>query len=139
MGFQISQLGKAAKHVFFAPDKDTPDEGINVTYNPQRYTVALEDKLEEIAGRSFQSVSYILMLTGWHPGDKGFEEDDEEVDGLLVEWDLMDGDQPVPIRADSLKQLPLEFVSALLEAIKADNNPSSEEGKRSGGGSLAGV
>lgn len=139
MGFKVSSIGAERKDLFVKIDDDS-DDGVNIVYRPKAYTVALEDRLEQIASRTFQSVSVILMLAGFHEGDPGWEEGDEPVDGLLVQWDLIqDNEQPIPITVRDLKPIPLQFLTQVLEAIQQDAKPSRETGKASAGGSLTGA
>lgn len=141
MGFKVSQIAKERKDLFIQVG-DIQGEGINVTYSPKAYTVALEDKLEALASRTFQSSSVLILLAGFHPGDEGFKTEaddagpaDEEVDGLVMDWDLVDDDdQKLPIRVTTLKGVPLRFLTDVLEAIQEDAKPSKDAGKASAGG-----
>jgi hypothetical protein len=137
MGFKLSQIGAERKSLFVPVGEEDSDSGVNIVYRPKAYTVALEDKLEEVASRTFQSVSVILMLAGFHPGDPGWQDTDEPVEGLLVSWDLTNDDEtPIPIAVESLKPIPLEFLTSVLDAIQSDAKPNRETGKVSAGGSL---
>lgn len=49
---------------------------------------------------------------------------------LLTEWDVMDGEKPLPIVHETLKDLPSAFLSALLTACTEDMFSKKKSGRR---------
>ena len=43
---------------------------------------------------------------------------------IIVEWELFDGDEQVPITVETLEAMPLALVKAISEAVFADIAPS---------------
>ena len=59
----------------------------------------------------------------------------EEMRRLLVEWDITEDGQPVPIDEESLERLPLEFLNAVSRAILDEMYPNRKSAGSTGAGS----
>jgi hypothetical protein len=59
---------------------------------------------------------------------------------LIVSWDLLDdsGKNPYPLDVKSLKQLPIEFIAAVISACAQDLVPNARTSTRSGDSSFGG-
>jgi hypothetical protein len=53
----------------------------------------------------------------------------EMVEQVIVDWDLKDGDTPVPVSAEALALLPTAMLKKMLDAISVDAGLVSPEGK----------
>jgi hypothetical protein len=114
---EVATLGKQRKELF-VPFGDA-DDGVNLVYNPKAYTLDVEDRLNQLAERTLQSEAMAITL-----------------ETMVVEWDITDEGKPVPVTVEGMKQarLPVVVMGELLQAIRKDTNPTTDEGKGSGGG-----
>lgn len=94
-------------------------ETMQVVYQPSAYTPAAEDEMQTAmeSGRPANGLAKILHRT-------------------IMEWELMDGDEPLAVEMDVLTRLPNEFLVALSNAIVADQQHDRDTLKNSGAGSL---
>jgi hypothetical protein len=52
----------------------------------------------------------------------------EEMERLLIEWDITEEGEPLPIDAESLGRLPLELLNAISRAILEEMYPNRKSG-----------
>jgi hypothetical protein len=94
------------------------DEHVNVTYNPFKLTVDLEERMRDQAG-GIESMAAPLFLVE-----------------VVQDWDLMEDDgTPVPLSVDRLKEVPVKLLVILMQGMVADALPSRAEGLASKDGS----
>jgi len=96
---------------------------MQVTYNPQNVTPALEGRIEEISKTQFQAKAIVELLFG--------SSTDEDVPGLLVDLKgIVEADGTnIEVSPERFAKLPIQFLNDLLEAISGHAQPGSEEGK----------
>ncbi len=109
MPIQIRDLSKDSKTI---TDYETEQGPVTFTYKPSVYSAEVEDKSREYTDdrRAATGVAYLLSL-------------------MLIDWDLLDGEEKFPPTLDNLKMLPTAFLGEILEAIGADIRPG--EARRS--------
>lgn len=92
------------------------DEVGHIEYKLAAYTPELEDRVQTDIESNRPSGAMAEALAG-----------------LLVSWDVLgdDGD-PLPIDRPTLRSLPARFLTAIFEAIKADQEPEVDDRKNSG-------
>jgi len=90
------------------------DEEVTVTYNLYLFTPELEAEIN--AGLADDNVAEALV---------------ENMLVILVDWDIMDGDEKVPITKDSLMKIPVRLMGDLMQAIGEDAGGDVDEGKGS--------
>lgn len=112
----VSTTRREAKIVF--PQEGQPDEVLNVVFNPMAYTPAFENEVAEMAEEKPSGAMVHATVK------------------LLLEWDLEDGEgQPIPLEEEAVTQVPVGVLAQIFRQIRMISQPSSEEGKDSGGGS----
>lgn len=109
MGIEIGHL--AAKRKPLAVE--WAGETVNVVYRP--YTLAMGEQLRAAV---LANKSYVV----------------EEMERLLLEWDITEDGEVLPIDAASLTRLPLELLNTISDAILTEMYPN----RRSGGATAAG-
>lgn len=83
------------------------DATLNVSYRPLTYTVTELEKMETGDAKAAQIIDSMLRL--------------------LVSWDLTDEfDQPVPLTADALREIPTHIFTGIMQAVGKDQTPSGE-------------
>lgn len=87
-------------------------EPVNLTYRPSEMTPATEAELQ---GAADEERTEVMVRT---------------VARLVTAWDVMDGDEPLPITADVLRGLPSAFLLHVLDGIQADMRPKAKTGRR---------
>lgn len=94
-------------------------ETMQVTYQPSAYTPATEDEMQAAfeSGRPANGLARILSH-------------------VILDWELMDGEERLPVEIAVLTRLPNEFLVALSNAVVADQQEDRDTLKNSGGGSL---
>jgi len=95
-------------------------EDVHITFRPSAYTPIVEDQVQ----RFFESA---------RPGN-GLA---RMLSSVLIDWDVLDdNNKPIEITEENLRQLPMEFLTSVSNALAEENRVSREERKNSGGGSL---
>ncbi len=97
---------------------DIGDETLAVTYRPGSYTPELEDVMRSQNERLRPGNGLAAALSQ-----------------LVIEWDLEDDGKPVEVTLDTLRKLPVTFLTRVTNAITADMRTGKDERKNSGGGS----
>jgi hypothetical protein len=82
------------------------EEELNVSYKPMAYTAELEMRMEAARSKPASTAASILSE-------------------ILVEWDLLENGEPVPITKERLQKIPLEFLGMVFEGITKENSPNS--------------
>jgi hypothetical protein len=96
------------------------DEVVEVVYRPGALTLEIADRLRELQDSPFQVDAALVLL-----------------EPMLVSWDLLDdNNEPLPVTAEGIKQVPLQFLGKLIEKMQASGTVDPEEGKASGDSSL---
>jgi hypothetical protein len=113
MPLQISDLGKERKTFIW----EYLGEEIEVTYNVYKFTPEMEAEINS-GGNMDERVSQILV---------------ENLLIILLDWDVMDGENKVPLEYDAFMALPTRLIADLMMAIGEDAGGDAEQGKRSGG------
>ena len=90
------------------------DEEVTITYNLYLFTPELEAEIN--ASLQEEEVAAALV---------------ENLLVILVDWDILDGEEKVPITQDSLMKLPVRLMADLMQAIGIDAGGDVEEGKGS--------
>ena len=88
---------------------------LNVTYNPAAYTPKFEASLKEDEESTYQSGVAVKMVRA-----------------LVVAWDLMDGETPVPLTEEALSALPVKFLIAVIQGVTKSFNPNPPSSASSG-------
>ncbi len=95
------------------------DESLTITYKPSGITPETEDRLREYAADQRGGAMLVALLAD-----------------CLVEWDLLDDrGKPLPVNAETLRQLPMVFLTQLVQAITEDMRPNLPSAGGSGAGS----
>lgn len=89
---------------------------LTVTYRPTAFSVAVEEMLTQAQ----QDTSRIAVLL-------------RVLEDLIVEWDLTRNGKPVPVKAETLRQLPNRLLARIFRAIVEDH-AAGEAGDNSRGG-----
>lgn len=89
-------------------------ETVNIVYRP--YTLGIGQEIRDALAKGNRS--YVV----------------EEMERLLIEWDITDQGQPVPINQETLSMLPLELLNAISQAMLDEMYPN----RKSGGNTAAG-
>ena len=115
-------------------DMDLGGETLHVVFSLDEYTAELEDELLSESQKSIEgSPLYAGLLI-------------PVLSRLVLEWDLVDDEQgsftgtpgaPIPPTEANLRKIPSMFLIEVLQAIRTNAKPSSEEGKTSPGGSFS--
>jgi hypothetical protein len=115
MGVQLSDLMADRREVVVSL------KGLEfmVAYNPSAYTPELE--------------SMILNIDEKRPVGTTAE----LLESIVVDWDLIDGTEKVPVNHDSFVRMGIMVLAAILGAINADLRPKGTKPPRSDGGSLS--
>lgn len=79
---------------------------LNITYRPSGYTAEVESQVMD--GLSARPVGTLCTILA----------------PMLIDWDLMDGENGFPVREDALGRLPAGFLIAVLQAIMEDMRPN---------------
>jgi len=53
----------------------------------------------------------------------------EQIVQVIVEWDLKDGDKPIPVSTDALASLPTAMLRKMMDDIAEDSGLTPPEGK----------
>lgn len=94
------------------------DDTLTITYKPSGITPETEDRLREYAADQRGGAMLVTLLAD-----------------CLVEWDLLDDrGKPLPVKADSLRQLPTVFLAQVAQAITEDMRPNPPSAGGSGAG-----
>lgn len=113
MPLQISDLGKERRIFTW----EYLGEEIEVTYNMYQFTPEMEAEINagglDESRAAHNLVEYILTI--------------------VLDWEVFDGDEKVPIEFDALMALPVRLLADLMNAIGEDAGGDEEEGKGSGG------
>lgn len=97
---------------------DIDGETLNVVYRPSGLTPAAEDQMHEQVQAQRGGASLVTVLAP-----------------MLVSWDLLDEDgTSLPTDEATLRQLPTEFLSRVVEAITENMRPNPTSGERSAAG-----
>ena len=113
MPLQISDLGKERRTFTW----EYLGEDIEVTYNVYRYTPEMEAEINS-GGLTDERASQILV---------------ENLLTILLDWDVMNGEEKVLLDYDTFMSLPTRLLADLLQAIGEDAGGDDEEGKSFGG------
>lgn len=113
MPLQISDLGKERRTFTW----EYLGEEIEVTYNVYRYTPEMEAEINS-GGLTDERASQILV---------------ENLLTILLDWDVMNGEEKVTLDYDTFMALPTRLLADLLQAIGEDAGGDEEQGKSSGG------
>jgi hypothetical protein len=113
MPLQIQDLGKERRTFTW----EYLGEDIEITYNVYQFTPEMEAEINA-GGVTDERASQILT---------------ENLLTILIEWDIYNGDEKVPLEYDALMQVPTRLMADLLQAIGEDAGGDVEEGKSSGG------
>lgn len=113
MPLQVSDLGKERKTFTW----DYLGEEIEITYNIYRFTPEMEAEIG--AGGAEEGRMAQLLV--------------ENVLAILIDWDIYDGEEKIPLEYDALMEVPVRLLADLMEAIGNDAGGDDEEGKSSGG------
>jgi len=113
MPLQISDLGKERRTFTW----EYLGEEIEITYNIYLFTPEMEAEINS-GGVTEERLSQILV---------------ENLLVIMVDWDVMDGDQKVPLTYEAFMALPTRLIGDLMMAIADDAGGDSEQGKRFGG------
>ena len=114
MPVSLSQLQNRRKTVEIEYDTET----VQVVYNPAAITVKT---LQELTSGDDKAHALIRNLQLF-----------------MVDWDVEDGDgNKVPISAELLEELPIDFLVAISEGIDKDVQPGEAKGATSKGGSFS--
>lgn len=116
MPLQLSDLKAKLRKV----PVEWEDETLTVEYWPQRFSPSYQDKVAKMIKTQGQTESdgWAIMLE------------------VLAGWDIMDGDQPVPVNKGTISSLPNSLLMAILMAIRTDAFPNPTSGGTSAAGSL---
>lgn len=114
MGIQVSNLRKDEKTFTFTKGDDSAE----ITYRPSAVTPKSMSKVRETDPNE-GDLAVVHLLAG-NP--------DEDVHGVLVRWDVMDGDEMWPITVERVSELPLGFLADVLKAIQDDMVGESGKG-----------
>lgn len=89
------------------------DDAVRVTYLPSELTPTVESQIRVSAVEDDNSVMLDVLSR------------------LIVEWDVMDGDEPLPHTPEVLTHLPTPFLSAIFQGIREDMAPKPKSGRSS--------
>ena len=102
-------------------------EELWVDYRPGALTPAMQDVFVELQERAAsgseadRSVAMVEATVGL-------------VETLVAAWDLTDGPDPVPVTADVIRSLPVDFLNAVVGAIQESMRPDPPKPVTSDGG-----
>jgi hypothetical protein len=113
MPLQISDLGKERRTFTW----EYLDQEIEITYNVYQFTPEMEAEINA-GGHTDERMSQILV---------------ENLLAILIDWDVLDGEDKIPLEYDRLMELPTRLMADLMQAIGQDAGGDEEEGKSSGG------
>jgi hypothetical protein len=113
MPLQVKDLGKEQRTFIW----DYLGEEVSITYNVYKFTPEMEEQINE-GGVTEERMARILV---------------ENLLIILIAWDVMDGEEVVPIEFDAFMSLPTRLLGDLMMAIGEDAGGDAEQGKRSGG------
>jgi hypothetical protein len=114
MAFRVSQLGGDIQTMQIKVG-DGPEDVVNIKYRPGAYTLQVSDELKALRNEEFQADAAAILLLP-----------------VLVEWDILDDEgNPLPIDRAGLAQVPLAFLSKIIDGMGDDLRPASAEGKDS--------
>jgi len=98
---QVSTLQKSTRKI-----QVSVSEGeLSVEYRPAAYTAEVEMMMLEAEKSPLSTMCKLI-------------------EKIVVSWDLMDGDQPYPVTFEALSRLPVQFLSAIVQAITEDMRPN---------------
>jgi hypothetical protein len=113
MPLQVSDLGKEVRTFTW----EYLGEEIEIKYNVYRFTPEMEAEIG--AGGAEEGRMAQLLV--------------ENVLAILIDWDIYDGEEKIPLEYDALMEVPIRLLADLMEAIGNDAGGDDEEGKSSGG------
>lgn len=113
MPLQIKDLGKEERTFTW----EYLGEDISITYNIYRFTPEMEAEINA-GGIDEGRMSQLLV---------------ENLLTILIDWDIFDGEEKIPLEYDYVCALPTRLLADLLQAIGEDAGGDDEEGKSSGG------
>jgi hypothetical protein len=115
MGVKVSTLAKVVEDAQMRVGPGEEDV-VNIRYRPGALTLGALKRLESAAAsKDFKPDVFEDLLTP-----------------ILVSWDLLQDDgTPLPITAEGLDQLPLEFIGELISTLNTATKPDKDEGKAS--------
>lgn len=112
MPLQIADVGKEQRTFTW----EYLGEEIPITYNLYIFTPEVEDEIEELVGDSeFQTRGLVQMVLH-----------------LVTDWEILDGEEKIPITREGLAKVPVRVLADLMSAIRDDAGGDEEEGKASG-------
>lgn len=97
---------------------------IKFTHNPAAYTLAFQEELRAMKGADDEETALRFYSTA--------------LPKLVTEWDLVDDKgKTVPVTADTIRQIPLDVLNAMMEAINVTRRPFETEKPSEGTGSFS--
>jgi hypothetical protein len=112
MPLNINDLGKERRTFVW----EYLGEEISVTYNIYQVTPEFEAELEDAIGDSeFQTQALIEMVLK-----------------VVLDWDILDGDEKIPMTVEGLQKVPTRILADVMQAIGTDSGGDETEGKSSG-------
>lgn len=107
-------------------------ETVHLAWAPSRYTGEMDDFAVRMSAEMTADKARVVELREAGETDEAdtlarkIERDDAAtarrfVTQLLVTWDVLDGEDPLPITEESLKRLPTFFVIATFNAMSEEN------------------
>lgn len=96
------------------------NEPVEIVYRPSAYTPVVEDQVQTLMDSRRPGNGLAKMLSN-----------------VLIRWDILDDDgNEIEPTFDNLRQLPVPFLTDVVNAIGNDTRVDKETRKNSGGGSL---
>lgn len=98
-------------------------ETAKVIYRPSAYTPIVEERAQDEIDNNRPGSGLANLL-----------------EGMLIRWEVVGEDgEELPPTVEVMREMPVSFLTAMVNAVVEDMNVSREEIKNSGGGSLAGA
>lgn len=105
MPIKLHELQAKTKETSF----DYDGENVKITYRPGAFTAEVESRLQEALQNQLPAGGIA-----------------EELSHLVAKWDVLDeAGKPLPVTVSWLRQFPVAFLNAIVEAIGRDMRPNA--------------